>query len=209
MADNSFTSKYLGAEVEALLDSIPKKMSIINHNDQAYTFVQFKGWLSAVGSGTGTGQPTCTGLVKFAAGECPLKTGATVALQCRFEWYASAEDGTASQFGLIRLFPHDFTSSTWCTIQRVDNAWNTPNMFVNDILSANNTFSGTNNFTGALKKNNVNVATVNDLSGKENTSNKTTTISAQSTDTQYPSALGVYNYVENKIGEIEQALSEV
>lgn len=38
-----------------------------------------------------------------------------------------------------------------------------------------------------------------DISGKENTSNKVTSISAQSTDTQYPSAKCVYDNVKNKL----------
>ena len=42
-----------------------------------------------------------------------------------------------------------------------------------------------------------------DISGKENTSNKVTSISANSTDTQYPSALAVKTYVDTVIGGIE------
>lgn len=45
--------------------------------------------------------------------------------------------------------------------------------------------------------------TANSLTGKENTSNKVTAISADSTDTQYPSAKAVYTL----IGDIESALS--
>ncbi|MCF0185655.1 MAG: hypothetical protein HUJ98_04095, partial [Bacteroidaceae bacterium] len=204
--DNSFTSKYLGAEVEALLDSIGMKVSIKNKNDQAYVFTTFKGWLSDATAESG--QPSCQGVVKFAAHQCPL-SDYTAPLQCKFQWMAATETGGNSPFGMIILWPYDFTSSTWCIVQRVNNSWKDPVMFVNNITSANNTWTGTNNFTGTLQKNGVNIATTNDLTSKENTSNKTTTISAQSTDTQYPSALGVYNYVENKIGEIEQALSEV
>jgi hypothetical protein len=42
-----------------------------------------------------------------------------------------------------------------------------------------------------------------DISGKENTSNKVTSISASSTNTQYPSALAVKNYVDTALGVIE------
>jgi len=39
-----------------------------------------------------------------------------------------------------------------------------------------------------------------DISGKENTSNKVTSISSSSTNTQYPSALAVYNYINSLNG---------
>ena len=45
-----------------------------------------------------------------------------------------------------------------------------------------------------------------DISGKEDKSNKTTTISSSSTDTQYPSALAVYNYVDTIVGDINTLL---
>ena len=48
-----------------------------------------------------------------------------------------------------------------------------------------------------------------DLDGKENTSNKVTSISASASNTQYPSALAVKNYVDSVLGDIETALSEV
>jgi hypothetical protein len=47
------------------------------------------------------------------------------------------------------------------------------------------------------------------LNAKENTSNKVTSLSAQSTNTQYPSAKCVYDFVTDQIGNIETALSEV
>lgn len=39
-----------------------------------------------------------------------------------------------------------------------------------------------------------------DISGKENSSNKVTSISGSSTDTQYPSAKCVYDAINNAIG---------
>lgn len=48
-----------------------------------------------------------------------------------------------------------------------------------------------------------------DISGKENTSNKVTSISASASNTQYPSALAVKNYVDSVLGDIETRLSEV
>ena len=42
-----------------------------------------------------------------------------------------------------------------------------------------------------------------DVSGKENTSNKVTSISESSTNEQYPSALAVKNYVDSALGVIE------
>lgn len=51
----------------------------------------------------------------------------------------------------------------------------------------------------------VNLGTVltshQDISGKENTSNKVTSISSSSTDTQYPSAKCVYNAIQNSSNE--------
>lgn len=44
-----------------------------------------------------------------------------------------------------------------------------------------------------------------DVSGKENTSNKVTSLSSSSTDTQYPSAKAVYDLV----GDIETILASI
>ena len=41
-----------------------------------------------------------------------------------------------------------------------------------------------------------------DISGKENSSNKVTSISGSSTDTQYPSAKCVYDDINNAIGNV-------
>jgi hypothetical protein len=41
-----------------------------------------------------------------------------------------------------------------------------------------------------------------DISGKENTSNKVTSVSSSSTDAQYPSALAVYNAIQTAIAEL-------
>ena len=43
----------------------------------------------------------------------------------------------------------------------------------------------------------------------EMTSNKTTSISSSSTDTQYPSAKATYDYVDTKIGSIDTALDNI
>lgn len=48
-----------------------------------------------------------------------------------------------------------------------------------------------------------------DISGKEDKSNKVTSISSSSTNTQYPSAKGVYDYVETKIGDIGAILDSL
>ena len=40
-----------------------------------------------------------------------------------------------------------------------------------------------------------------DISGKEDNANKTTTLSSSSTNTQYPSAKCVYDYIDEVIGE--------
>ena len=42
-----------------------------------------------------------------------------------------------------------------------------------------------------------------DISGKENTANKVTSVSSSSTNTQYPSALAVYNAIQTAIGGVE------
>lgn len=59
--------------------------------------------------------------------------------------------------------------------------------------------SGLNYLWGKVK------AAIPDVSGKENTSNKVTSISSSSTDTQYPSAKCVYDLV----GDIETILASI
>ena len=48
-----------------------------------------------------------------------------------------------------------------------------------------------------------------DITGKEDKTNKVTTISSGSTDTQYPSAKCMYDYIETKIGSIETILDSL
>jgi hypothetical protein len=48
-----------------------------------------------------------------------------------------------------------------------------------------------------------------DISGKEDKSNKVTSISSQSTDTQYPSALAVYNYIDGIVGDISSIIDDI
>jgi len=50
--------------------------------------------------------------------------------------------------------------------------------------------------------NNSGFITANDITGKENTTNKVTSISSGSTNTEYPSALAVKNYVDAAIGTV-------
>ena len=59
--------------------------------------------------------------------------------------------------------------------------------------------SGLNYLWGKVK------AAIPDVSGKENTSNKVTSISASSTDTEYPSAKCVWDLV----GDIETILASI
>ena len=69
------------------------RVQIINRNDAEYTAGAFRGWLAY-------GQPSSEGIVKFAAGQCPLYTTATVALQCWYKWMAENQDGTNSDNGV-------------------------------------------------------------------------------------------------------------
>lgn len=48
-----------------------------------------------------------------------------------------------------------------------------------------------------------------DISGKENTSNKVIAISSTSTNTQYPSAKCVYDYIDAELGDIETLLGGI
>lgn len=48
-----------------------------------------------------------------------------------------------------------------------------------------------------------------DISGKENTSNKTSTIDSNSTNTQYAGAKAVYDYVQGIVGDISDLLDEL
>lgn len=59
--------------------------------------------------------------------------------------------------------------------------------------------SGLNYLWGKVK------AAIPDVSGKEDTSNKVTSLSSSSTDTQYPSAKCVYDLV----GDIETILASI
>lgn len=47
------------------------------------------------------------------------------------------------------------------------------------------------------------------LGAKENTNNKVTSISSASTDTQYPSAKCVYDYIDTIVGDINSALDTI
>jgi len=47
------------------------------------------------------------------------------------------------------------------------------------------------------------------LAGKEDVSNKVNSLSAQSTDQQYPSAKAVFDFVMDKLGDIETLLAAI
>ena len=51
--------------------------------------------------------------------------------------------------------------------------------------------------------------TVPSVSGKEDTTNKVTSLSSSSTDTQYPSAKATYTYINTMLGDIETLLSNI
>ena len=55
-----------------------------------------------------------------------------------------------------------------------------------------------------MSKVTVNIPSIVDarISGKEDSSNKVTSLSASSTDAQYPSAKCVYDYIDDLIGDI-------
>lgn len=66
-------------------------------------------------------------------------------------------------------------------------------------VKMNNTTKGTVTTSGTIDLGTV-ITAHQDISGKENTSNKVTSISSSSTNTQYPSALAVYNYINSLNG---------
>lgn len=65
-------------------------------------------------------------------------------------------------------------------------------------------WNGKSNFSGSYNDLD-DKPTIPDISGKENTSNKVTSLSSSSTDTQYPSAKCVYDM----IGDIETILASI
>ena len=67
------------------------------------------------------------------------------------------------------------------------------------------TMNGSSKGTGGVVDLGTVITSHQDISGKENVSNKVTSLSSSSTDTQYPSAKCVYDL----IGNIESLLSEV
>ena len=77
----------------------------------------------------------------------------------------------------------------------------------NNVISATGTVTGVkmNNITNSPSSGIVDLGTVltshQDISGKENSSNKVTSISSSSTDTQYPSAKAVYDAIQNSSSE--------
>ena len=50
----------------------------------------------------------------------------------------------------------------------------------------------------------VNLSNWLETQGKEDVDNKVTSLSSSSTDTEYPSAKCVYDYIDNLIGDIEE-----
>ena len=58
----------------------------------------------------------------------------------------------------------------------------------------------TNEFINPTHTHNQYLTQHQDITGKENNSNKVTSISSSSTDTQYPSAKCVYDAINNAIG---------
>lgn len=67
------------------------------------------------------------------------------------------------------------------------------------------TMNGTSKGTSGVVDLGTVITSHQDISGKENTSNKVTSLSSSSTDTQYPSAKAVYDM----IGDIETLLAAI
>ena len=63
-------------------------------------------------------------------------------------------------------------------------------------VKMNNTTKGTVTTSGTIDLGTV-ITAHQDISGKENTSNKTKSIYSRSTNTQYPTTLAVYNYINS------------
>ena len=146
---------------KATTNSLNERLKRIDFSSSACTFNQFKDWLT--NATAGTGQPSCFGIVKFEKNQNPIFVYNLV-LQCFFVWLSDKQDGTSASVGTLRLWPADYTSSIWGITQRTANTWKPLVKFYGDIDSAQHTWSASNNFIGGLKKNGVDVATVNDVS---------------------------------------------
>ncbi|MCF0201792.1 MAG: hypothetical protein HUK08_00370 [Bacteroidaceae bacterium] len=174
-------------------ENVAKKLEKRNFNDTAYTFSQFKGWLSDANAGTG--QPSCCGVVKFAAGECPIKREATVALQCHFTWLCEKQDGSASAYGSCQLYPADFSSTNWGVVQRVNNTWNDIQLYYGNIDGMAHIWTAANNFTGGLRKNGNDVLTVANVQDN-----------LTSTATNIPLSANQGRVLNSKIVQLEAAI---
>ena len=97
-------------------------------------------------------------------------------------------------------------------ISRVDNIWTDLDearydkadiTYVNSELAKKADIVNIPTKTSQLQNDSGFLTSHQDITGKENVSNKVTSISSSSTNTQYPSALAVKNYVDTALGVIE------
>ena len=72
-----------------------------------------------------------------------------------------------------------------------------------DYARANHTHPKSSLYAESTHTHNQYLTSHQDISGKEDTSNKVTSLSASSTDTEYPSAKAVYNTITNSGGYVE------
>uniref|UniRef100_UPI0025D0AA9F pyocin knob domain-containing protein n=1 Tax=uncultured Methanobrevibacter sp. TaxID=253161 RepID=UPI0025D0AA9F len=107
-----------------------------------------------------------------------------------------------THFRLGSIIPLRYDGTNWIVISPyTDN--NTTYSKGNGLLLSGTTFSadfgtGTNQVARGDHTHSNYLTSHQDISGKENTSNKVTSISSSSTDTQYPSAKAVYNGLSGK-----------
>ena len=154
--NRNLPNQHIISSITGLDNELLYNLKRIDFNDTNYTFNNLKSLLLT--------KPSCTGTVKFSAKENPLMTTATVALQDIYIWLNEKQNGTAT-FGTIIFWPGDFTADRYCVFHFKNNAWTTAELYLPNILTSNNSWTGTNNFT-TLNKGGKTVATEEYVDGK-------------------------------------------
>lgn len=211
---------------DKIKSKIPTKTSqLTNDSHLNYSVEKPSGTIDDLAAFT-SGKPGITGsisLIKKSSG-----TGSEIPggwYNFFFSPHRTGSGGDNMKYGTIILTPMTFSGKSWLlrrsssatTISEVksiatgdiptkvsqltnDSGYTTNTGTVTSVaVKMNNTTKGTITTSGTIDLGTV-ITAHQDISGKENTSNKVTSISSSSTNTQYPSALAVYNYINSLNG---------
>lgn len=100
---------------------------------------------------------------------------------------------------------NDLTNKPDIPSEQIQSDWNQSNTYAKDYIKNKPTIPTVPTNVSAFTNDAGYLTEHQDISGKENTSNKVTSLSSSSTDTQYPSAKCVYDLV----GDIETILASI